>query len=233
MLSTIFFDVGGTLIHPDLDLMMAPLLACKRPSDEDLAKASSFARRALKYTSSPRNASSSDDLGSHAGPVNRGHWFLFFDELLRRLGDCHDLLPELVARAGVSDYWRLVDPAAASMLAQLRARYQLGIISNADGHIGKVLERGELLPFFDVVIDSRLAGFEKPDSRIFREGLEKIGANAGESLYVGDIYEIDYAGAAAAGMRAVLLDPHAVYADWNVARIASLTELPVWIEDNG
>jgi putative hydrolase of the HAD superfamily len=232
-ISTIFFDVGGTLIHPDMAHLMAPLLARTQPSAADLAQASFMAKRALKCSPGPAEVSSADDLGSHAGPVNRGYWYTFFEELLRQLGDGNELLSELVARAGVSDYWRLVDPAAAGTLEQLRPRHRLGIISNADGHIDKVLGRSGLSRFFDVVIDSRLAGYEKPDPRIFRAGLEEIGAGAADSLYIGDIYEIDYAGALAAGMRAVLLDPHSVYADWNVARISSLNELPDWIEKNG
>jgi HAD superfamily hydrolase (TIGR01549 family) len=229
-LTTIFFDVGGTLIHPDMDSLMAPLLERTRPGDRELAHASFVAKRALRCSANRAEPSTSEGLDSHAGPVNRGHWYIFFKELLDQLGESEDLLPELVARAGVSDYWRLVDPEASATLAHLRTKYRLGIISNADGHIARVLERGGLARFFDVVIDSRLAGYEKPDPRIFRAALEQIGTGAEQSLYVGDIYEIDYAGAREAGMHAVLVDPHSVYADWNVARISSLAELPRWID---
>jgi putative hydrolase of the HAD superfamily len=223
-LSTIFFDVGGTLIYPDMSRLAAPLLARVTPSAEDFA----WAERAAKQGPLPQTGKGAAS-GSHAGPVNRSHWYTFFATLLDRLPCGQELLPELVARAGDSGYWSCVDPAAASTLRALQTSYRLAVISNADGRIEAVLNRGGLGGFFEKIIDSGCLGFEKPDARIFRAGLERMGVTPAESLYVGDVYHVDYEGARGAGMNALLVDPRGVYASRAVPCIASLGELPDWL----
>jgi FMN phosphatase YigB (HAD superfamily) len=46
-----------------------------------------------------------------------------------------------------------------------------------------------------------------------------------ESLYVGDVYSVDYLGATSAGMQAVLMDVPGAYRDKGVPRVESLAEL--------
>jgi putative hydrolase of the HAD superfamily len=67
-----------------------------------------------------------------------------------------------------------------------------------------------------VVVDSKLAGFEKPDPRIFLPALTALGVAAADALYVGDLYEVDVVGARRAGMAAVLLDPAGLHASRDV-----------------
>ena len=81
----------------------------------------------------------------------------------------------------------------------------LGVVSNSDGRADEALQAAGLRQYFDSVIDSSVVGVEKPDPRIFRAALDALGVAAGETLYVGDIYEIDIEGARAAGIEAVLL----------------------------
>jgi len=45
------------------------------------------------------------------------------------------------------------------------------------------------------------------------------------SLYVGDVYSVDYLGATAAGMQAVLFDVAGAYRDSGLPRVESLEEL--------
>jgi HAD superfamily hydrolase (TIGR01509 family) len=205
---------------------MAPLLSRTQPAPEHLAAA----ERAAKWAQL-RNGHGwrQEEAGSHSGPVNKGYWQVFFETLLAETGCGDDLLPELTNRAGVSDYWSRVDPEAAPLLERLRKQYRLAVISNADGHIDRVLSRAGLAQFFETMIDSGLQGCEKPDLRIFQAAMDKLAARPEESLYVGDVYAVDYCGASNAGMSALLLDPHGVYRDWRVARIAALSELPEWI----
>ncbi|MFB3814328.1 MAG: HAD family hydrolase [Terriglobales bacterium] len=223
-ITTIFFDVGGTLLYPDMGRMLAPLLARVQPTAEQLAAAD----RAAKY-SCPLNGD--DGPAASALPLkatNKGHWQVFFETLLAEVGH-HELLTELAARASDSSYWTLVDPAAPAALAALQRDYKLAVISNADGRIREVLARAGLAGYFDQITDSGLVGYEKPHPRIFQAALEATGSNPNEGLYIGDIYAIDYRGATAAGMHAVLIDPAGVYRDWDAPRIASLRELPAWV----
>jgi FMN phosphatase YigB (HAD superfamily) len=50
-------------------------------------------------------------------------------------------------------------------------------------------------------------------------------ARADESLYVGDMYSVDYLGARNAGMEAVLFDVSGAYRDRQLPRVESLEQL--------
>lgn len=226
MTETIFFDVGGTLLHPEMERLLQPLLARRTPSQKQLAEAD----RAAKYAIPPRvPMPSSGGAPVPCESINKGHWRVYFEKLLALLEGCDDLLDELVARAGDSSYWTQLDPAARQTLGLLRKRYRLAVISNADGRIQQLLKQAGLLDFFEQITDSGVVGCEKPDARIFRAALTAMSVEAAASLYVGDLYSIDYCGATAVGMQAVLLDPAGLYQHWPAPSLRSLAELPAWI----
>ncbi|HLY74829.1 MAG TPA: HAD-IA family hydrolase, partial [Planctomycetota bacterium] len=103
--------------------------------------------------------------------------------------------------------------------------YRMSVISNANGTVRDKLRRVGLLDFFETVIDSAEEGIEKPDPRIFHAAVARTGARMDQSLYIGDMYHIDVAGARAAGMGVVLLDPAGLHHDKPVRRIAGLSAL--------
>lgn len=95
-------------------------------------------------------------------------------------------------------------PGAAALLDELRRRgLRTGLVSNFDHRLPAVLEALDLAARFDAVVLPADAGAAKPDARIFRLALERLGVAAGEALYVGDDAEDDIAGATAAGLRAL------------------------------
>ena len=113
--------------------------------------------------------------------------------------------------------WTGVDPGTAPALQRLRdAGIGLGVVSNSDGRVAEALEAVGLAEYFGVVVDSRIAGFEKPDPRIFLPALAALKVEPAEALYVGDLYEVDVVGARRAGMAAVLLDPAGLHASRDV-----------------
>ena len=57
-----------------------------------------------------------------------------------------------------------------------------------------------------------------------------MNARADESLYVGDVYSVDYVGATSAGMQAVLFDVAGAYRDRKEPRVESLAQLESWLE---
>lgn len=56
------------------------------------------------------------------------------------------------------------------------------------------------------VVTSEELGIAKPDSRIFQEACSRLGARPGESLFVGDSYDIDVTGARGVGMPVIWFD---------------------------
>ena len=103
------------------------------------------------------------------------------------------------------------------------------MISNADGKIADVLRRCNIADCFRTITDSGLIGYEKPHPEIFRQALSQMNAKAEESLYVGDLYSVDYLGATGAGMQAVLMDVPGAYRDKDVPRVESLEEFTKWL----
>ena len=81
----------------------------------------------------------------------------------------------------------------------------------------------------DCVIDSGEVGVMKPDPRIFRIALDRMGLDPAETVFVGDVPAVDVAGARAAGLAPILLDRHDLYGDLDVPRLRSITELPAYL----
>lgn len=83
---------------------------------------------------------------------------------------------------------------------------ELGIISNFDTRLDKVLELLELKQFFHTVTISSMAGSAKPDSQIFLTALAKHNCQSEEVWHIGDSLNEDYRGAQAIGIKPFLLD---------------------------
>ena len=219
-LEALFFDAGGTLVFPDPRLTLAALNEIERvPTQEQLYLAERDAKRQL------------DEARAHGSTgVDARYWQLYYDRLLREMGIADDgIRDRLVAatRAGIN--WRRVRPGTRESLQRLRERYRLGVISNSDGSISRLLDELGIGDCFDSVVDSHHCGAEKPDARIFRAALESLGSAPERSLYVGDIQSVDYAGARAAGLHAVLMDIAGVYVDSGLPRVETMEDLENWI----
>jgi putative hydrolase of the HAD superfamily len=118
-------------------------------------------------------------------------------------------------------------PDAAPALRELRARgLRLVVASNWDCSLPQVLEQAGLADLVDGVVASALVGADKPAPELFAAALELAGCDASEAVHVGDSPANDVAGAAAAGIRPVLLQRDGTRAPGGPTTIASLAELP-------
>jgi putative hydrolase of the HAD superfamily len=124
-------------------------------------------------------------------------------------------------------FWACMDEGTPQMLDWFRERgYRLGVISNAEGQIRRLLEHAGIDSKFDVIADSGMLGVTKPDEGIFRYALESVGVKASKSVYVGDIYDIDVIGARRAGMLPVLVDGRPDSGARDCITIACVLDLP-------
>ena len=83
---------------------------------------------------------------------------------------------------------------------------------------------------FETITDSGLVGHEKPHPAIFHAALAVAKAQPERSLYIGDVYSVDYVGATQVGMHAMLFDVAAAYRDSGLPRVESLEEFAKKIE---
>lgn len=102
---------------------------------------------------------------------------------------------------------------AVDLLSFLKSKnIPLGIISNFDPRLSVTLENTKLREFFNFVITSYEAGFEKPDSKIFELAMKEASLKdlkPEECLHVGDTALLDYYGALNCNWNAALIHERA------------------------
>ncbi len=145
--------------------------------------------------------------------------------------DAVDVLLEEFGRGGI---WTRVIPGARDALATLRdLGLRVAVVSNADGTVEEQLRRDGICqvgpgPGVEVaaILDSAVVGVAKPDPRIFRLALDALDVAAEETVHVGDTPAADVAGARAAGVEPVLVDPFDLHPDAGCVRVATLEDVP-------
>jgi HAD superfamily hydrolase (TIGR01549 family) len=214
----IFFDVGNTLLFPNRAKMLAPIENKRHPTLE-------------RWQALERRTKSEFDQNMQSGRVDQGFWWIFHSHLLEDLDEAGDgLLQELVQNMQNSANWDRILPGTRSALDRIRNKFRIAVISNADGKIQGVLTRCGIAECFENITDSGTVGFEKPRPEIFEAALKSMNARADESLYVGDVYSVDYVGARNAGMQAVLFDVVGAYRERQEPRVESVEQLENWLE---
>ena len=217
----IFFDVGNTLLFPNRERIHAPL------TERGIALDSEHLRD-LEC----RTKNQFDGMMTRNGSTDHSFWWMFYSQLLSEIGfkDENDAVRDrLVASIRNSANWDKIRPGTSEQLREIGEHYRIAVISNADGKIEDVLRRCGIADCFRTITDSGLVGYEKPHPEIFRQALKSMNAAPEESLYVGDVYSVDYLGATGAGMQAVLMDVPGAYRDKLVPRVESLAELQNWL----
>jgi HAD superfamily hydrolase (TIGR01509 family) len=215
------FDAGGTLVHPDWPRLaaLAEEFAGRRLEADEMRRA--FGEM-LKCVGEPTPG------GRVINQTGR-HWT--FRAMYGGLGldesACETLVGRIDKTHAERHVWCRADPEAAHVVEELkRAGLLVAVISNTeDGRARDSLEAAGLAERFDLIIDSHLVGFKKPDPAIFRHALERLNVEPKEAAFVGDSYAHDALAARAVGMRAVLLDPLDMHPEAVCPRIRSLADL--------
>jgi putative hydrolase of the HAD superfamily len=168
-----------------------------------------------------------------------------------RLGDIEENLRTVAARAGAwpneSQFtealeartemyrkWFMPRPGAEEVLARLRADgYPLALISMCAPDTPDIWRSSPLAGTVDVEVFSSEVALRKPDAAIYLRACQGLQVDPADCLYVGDGSYRELSGAAAVGMRPVLISDPDVSAemlnpdpdDWSGETIASLLEI--------
>ena len=128
-------------------------------------------------------------------------------------------------------------PESVAVLSHLKsAGYKTGLVTDCSAEAPVIWPDIPFAPLFNVTVFSCLVGLKKPDPRIYRLAMERLGVESGCCLYIGDGSSQELTGAAAVGMHAVLIhDPEedsskvqrvdAEADDWDGPVISSLSEV--------
>lgn len=225
----VFFDAGETLLypHPGFAELFAEVLReqghrVDPARVQDVVSASS--RRFNDILSSDEAR-----LWSTSPERSRTLWDGIYRWFLAEAGIDRDqdrLIEALHTRFSDMASYRL-HPDARPTLERLRkASLTLGLISNFEEWLERLLEVLEVAHFFDVTVISGIEGVEKPDPAIFHLALERAGVAPERSVYVGDNPTFDVEAARAVRMIPVLIDRRGRHPDADALRITSLEDLP-------
>lgn len=125
---------------------------------------------------------------------------------LSEFTDFSAFFSELYAHFATQKPWYVYPDVIPSLENWQHQRIQLGVISNFDTRLYKVLELLDLDRFFSSITISAEAGAAKPSPNIFRIALEKHDCISRQAWHIGDSFTEDYEGAKKVGIRAFWLD---------------------------
>lgn len=216
MIRVLFFDAAGTLFRLPRGVGMHYAEVARRHGAEvDPAALDAAFRTAWKKsvplpeTRAPRHAE------------DREWWRTLAGEVFAACGAgavverCFDDLWEAFAQPGV---WELF-PETREVLEGLRSSYRLGVISNFDERLHRILAHLGIAELFEHVVVSSAVGAEKPSPHIFQAALAQFGVQPQEARHIGDEAEADWQGATRAGLQVFPLHRPG----------HSLREIPEWI----
>ncbi|MCX8037596.1 MAG: HAD family hydrolase [Candidatus Sumerlaeia bacterium] len=145
-------------------------------------------------------------------------------------GDADRLSIEMERRFDSGEYIRTY-PDTLPMIEALREEgFRLGVISNGTPGVARCLEFAGITERVEFVLVSALVGWEKPAAEIFAMGLQAVGLQPGEVVFVGDHYEADIVGARQAGMQAVLIDREGRASENDCVKVRNLLEFRQWLQ---
>ena len=222
----IFFDVGETLVHPHPSFpeLFAGVLAREGFPVGVEAVSAQIHHVGDRFSQAARE----EELWTTSPDRSRAFWLSVYRRFLAGMDlPTNGGLPETLYRefTDLANYALFDDVLPA--LAELRhTGVLLGVVSNYEDWLERLLERLGVLADFDVRVISGLEGVEKPDPRIYRLALDRAGVEPAEAAFVGDSPEFDIDPPAALGMFPVLIDRRDRHPAFVGARIHRLTELP-------
>ena len=235
----VLLDVGGVFHLPDHARMIGALSRLDVVADAADLDRAHYAGIAALGDHSP--------VGHHADGASI--WHRYNRAYARVCGVPHERLDEatqvLLAEFARGGVWTRQIPGARAALQAIADRgMRLGIVSNADGTVEQQLRSDGICQLgpgagveVHVVLDSAVVGVAKPDPAIFCLALEALQVAPEAAIHVGDTPASDVAGALAAGVRPVLVDPYDFHPDAECLRVAALDGiielLPSRVPDHG
>jgi putative hydrolase of the HAD superfamily len=226
----VFFDAGETLVHPHPTFpdLLGQIL--RREGHE--VHAETVRERGGVVFERFRAAAENDELWTTTAEKSRRFWLDVYAIFLRELGIADDdgaLADTVYAEFTDLANYALFDDVRPVLETLRDAGLTLGVISNFEDWLERLLQELDVAHFFPVRVISGAEGMEKPDPRIFRLAMDRAGVQPEVCVYVGDNPEFDVDPAAAVGMTPVLIDRRDRFPDAPGTRIVSMADLPAAI----
>jgi putative hydrolase of the HAD superfamily len=204
-IKAVFFDAGFTLLFPARPVIDLYVEAARAVSG---ARCEEKLREAFTRA---WNAGTRDEPEDHrsSDALEQRRWHRFTLKIAREIPELlphHEAwLAELRGKFDCGEGWTLV-PEAPALLRSLRSRgLKVAIVSNWHRGLHRIVSAVGLGDLVDFVVVSADVGYRKPHPEIFQVALRQGGVAPSEVVHVGDTWDEDVLGAAAAGILPVHL----------------------------
>ncbi len=209
MMRAVFFDVGNTMLrpHPGVSVVVREVLA-DAGHVRDLSAIDAFMPLVDAYY---EDRYREDDTFWRSEDETSAVWVGMYSLLCRKLSIDADA--EMIARRVYDEFgdpgrWAVYDDVIPALEGLADRGMRIGLISNWDRRLQKIIRGLGLCDLIDTVVSSADVGLHKPDPRIFELACERLGVQPHEAAHVGDHMYADVIGAQAVGMTPVLIDRH-------------------------
>ncbi|MCL4216423.1 MAG: HAD-IA family hydrolase [Candidatus Hydrogenedentes bacterium] len=115
-------------------------------------------------------------------------------------GHFSDYFEELYELFAQPKAWEVYDDVAPALEVLRRRGFRLGVVSNWDNRLPRLMRGLKLDRYFEFILTSAEAGCKKPFPGIFEQAVARLGVMAREAVYVGDSVDHDVVGARGAGL---------------------------------
>ena len=223
----VFFDAGGTLLDPHSSFAELFATTC-RASGHDVStdQVAEVQERLAPHLTELVLEADLPHAPSLSPEASRAFWMFTYRRFLGELGINDEAMTNKLFETFSSfESYRLYDDVKPTLDAIEGAGYRLGLISNFDSWLEKMLMEMEVGHVFNPSIISGSVGVEKPDPEIYRIAIARSGVVPGRCVHVGDSPRTDMEPAEEVGITPILIDRPGRYPESRYARIQELTEL--------
>ena len=231
-ITTIFFDVGATLLTPAED-EGTTFTRIAAGIGIEIDPAEVCHKIPLMYGLYEQLYEQDDSFWSDDVRA-RAIWIEMYEYMASLLAipkDRHRELADEVYRYYFSpSAWKTYDDVLPLLDALQERDIRMGLISNWDSTLSHIIEGLNLATYFETIISSAVVELHKPMPEIFELALDRLGIEAHEAMHVGDHVFADAKGAAAVGITPILLDRDGQHPTFEGLKVAKLTEILELIE---
>jgi len=226
-IAAVFFDLGHTLMWPLYGLLADVLeQAFNKPvTAANVVSAEQAFRRQVKHFVTETYSDTTPI------PGNSYDYYAFLVErctgqTVAALGEEFHRFAKYAHGYHLRKNWFMsLGPDAIPALEMLKPRFRLGVISNAHGTLERDLNILGIRRYFEVVADSEVVGYAKPDRRIFDYALKRMSIKPEWAVHVGDLPTADIQGATEAGLFAMHYDAQGVFRDKPIPNVPCFRNL--------
>jgi FMN phosphatase YigB (HAD superfamily) len=231
-LNAVLFDYGGTLVFEETEEIVLQRVLASLGYELSLdrireANVKFHEHWTKKYSGAPRGQRWSETIRVDCEKV-----------VLAELGvkaNLDDLAATVARNWFTHSGMKLFDDVKPALSALRRIHVPLGVISqnlNSSANLTLRMSALGISEYFDAVLTSEDAGYDKPDARLFLKGCSLMNRDPRTCYYVGNDYEKDVLGSLKAGMTPVLVDRAESSEHLDCLTINSLTQLPAILSHN-